>query len=191
MKRPNKQDAPTADKILDAATPLFYRRGLGAVTLDEIAAAANVTKRTLYYHFPTKDELVVAYLHRWRSRTKETFAPVNEGRGVVTLLAAFNRLESDVSSAAFRGCPFVNAIAEINDRSHPATSLAVDYKNERQAWFEQLLRTDKIANAKKLSAQIVTLWEGAMVRALVNGNAQCIQDAHGAAAALLKAARAK
>jgi AcrR family transcriptional regulator len=185
MKRPGKQDRPTVEKILDAASPLFYRRGLVAVTLDEIAASAKMTKRTLYYHFPTKDDLILAYLQRWRSRTQQTFAEDADRPGLATLLSAFRNLEQEVSRPEFRGCPFVNAVAELNDRAHPAIALAVSYKEERRAWFERLLRKDGIAGASKLSEQVMALWEGAVVRALVNGDAKAVRAAHDAVGALI------
>src|SRR5258706_9398633 len=119
MKRPRKQDRPTAEKILDTATRLFYRRGLAAVSLDDIAAAAHMTKRTLYYHFRTKDDLVLAYLRGWHVRTKGQFGESRAGQGADAVIAAFRRLEQEVAHPEFRGCPFVNAVSEINDRTHP------------------------------------------------------------------------
>src|SRR5215471_18368795 len=186
MRRPTKQARPTAEKILDAASPLFYARGLGAVTLDEIAARADVTKRTLYYHFPTKDDLVLAYLRRWRARTQAALAAAGEADGVAAILGAFARLEREVAQSRFRGCPVVNAVAEINDRAHPATALAVAYKEDRRAWFERLLRTARIPQPAKVSVQLMTVWEGAMVRALVAGSAGAVREARQAAAELLE-----
>jgi AcrR family transcriptional regulator len=191
MKRPTKQDPPTAERIIDAASPLFYRRGLSAVTLDDIAAAAEVTKRTLYYHFPTKDDLVLAYLERWRRRTKAGLVGGADGRGAARVLEAFRQLERDVSNRHFRGCPIVNAVAEINDRAHPATALGRAYKEDRRAWFESLVRSAGIAPAAKLSEQLMTLWEGAMVRALISGNSGSVREACEAASALLERTPAK
>ena len=187
MKRPRKQDPPTAEKILDAASPLFYRRGLAAVTLDEIAASARMTKRTLYYHFPSKDDLILAYLQRWRERRHETLKEDADGPGLARLLAAFRGLEQEVSRPEFRGCPFVNAVAELNDRTHPATALAIAYKEERRAWFERLLRKGGISRASKLSEQVMALWEGAVVRALISGDAKPVRDARDAVSTLLRA----
>jgi AcrR family transcriptional regulator len=164
---------------------MFYRRGLAAVTLDEIAARAKMTKRTLYYHFPTKDDLILAYLRAWRDRTEQSYKAARDESGVETLLAAFRRLEQQVALPHFRGCPFVNAVAEINDRTHPATALAVSYKEARRAWFEQLLRKDGATDAVSLSEQIMALWEGAMVRALVSGDEKPVRHAREAAADLL------
>jgi AcrR family transcriptional regulator len=191
MKRPRKQDPPTADRILRAATPLFYRRGLAAVTLDDIAASAKLTKRTLYYHFPTKDDLILAYLQAWRDRTAETFVDEENAGGVTTLLAAFQRLGQEVARPEYRGCPFVNAVAELNDRSHPATVLAASYKQARRVWFERLLRKDGVANAAELSEQLMALWEGAMVRALVDGNATPVRHAREAVRVLLQHASSR
>ena len=187
MKRPRKQDRPTAEKIIDAATTLFYSRGLKAVTLDEVAANADVTKRTLYYHFPSKDDLVIAYMRRWQTKTATQLANNNEG-GIKTVLAAFRQLEKEISTKSFRGCPMVNAVAEINDRSHAATKIAMDYKEARRAWFEKLLREDHVPQAGKRSKQVLTIWEGAMVRALMTGDAKAVAEAYDAVVALLEAA---
>lgn len=189
MKRPSKQDPPTTERILNAAGPLFYRLGLGAVTLDEIAAAAGMTKRTLYYHFSNKDELILAYLQRWRARTLEalTVAEGERSDPIRRLLAAFRRLEKDVERSDYRGCPMVNAVSEIHDRAHPATALAAAYKEDRRAWFEKLLREAGIASAAKLSRELMVVWDGGMVRALITGSAGAIREAHDAAAALIEA----
>jgi AcrR family transcriptional regulator len=190
MRRPSKKGPPTAERLLEAASPLFYRRGLGAVTMDDIAAAAGVTKRTLYYHFRTKDDLILAYLKRWRARSKQAFEVQPGDRGPVeTLLSAFGQLEKEVARNGFRGCPFVNAVAEINDRRHPATALAASYKEDRRAWFEKLLGEAGIRSAAKLSNEIMVLWDGAMVRALVTGSATVVREARDAATALLEGAR--
>lgn len=190
MKRPSKQDPPTTERIIDAASPLFYRRGLAAVSMDDVAAAAGLTKRTVYYHFPTKDDVIVAYLDRWRSRIRETLEAGSESADPLEgLLAAFRRLEREVVREGYRGCPFVNAVSELNDREHAATALAVSYKEDRRAWFERLLDAGGIKAAAKLSKQLTLLWEGAMVRALIHNSASPVRDAHDAAAALIAAAR--
>ena len=109
MRRPSKQDPPTAERILDAASPLFYRRGLAAASMDDVATAAGLTKRTVYYHFPTKDDLIVAYLGRWRSRIHATLeAGSDHDDPLAGLLSAFRRLEREVAREGYRGCPFVN-----------------------------------------------------------------------------------
>ena len=187
MKRPTKQARPTADLILDAATPLFYGHGLRAVSLDQVAAAAGLTKRTLHYHFPTKNELVVAYLRRWRESAR---AGLSENTAVPAgerIDAAFARLEREVAHPAFRGCPFVNAVAELNDRAHPATALAVAYKEDRRIWFEATLREVGVPCPGPVAEQVMVLWEGAIVRALVTRDACVVGQARRAAAALIEA----
>ena len=173
-------------RIVEAASPLFYRRGLAAVTVEDIAAAAGLTKRTLYYHFPTKDDLIVAYLERWRTRIRATLEAGGEHADPLdTLLGAFRRLEREVARDGYRGCPFVNAVTELNDRAHPATALAVAYKEDRRAWFERLLVAAGIPSAEKLSRQLTLLWDGAMVRSLVHNSAAPVREAHDAAAGLI------
>ena len=185
MKRPKKQDPPTTINIVDAATALFYGRGLRAVSLDDIAAAANLTKRTIYYHFPTKDDLILAYLRRWREQTRAAF----ESDGALPprrrLAAAFDRLEREVRHPKFRGCPFVNAVAEINDRRHPVTRLAFGYKEDRRMWFESTARDASVRHAEATAEQLMLLWEGAISRALIVGTSAGVVEARRAGLQLL------
>src|ERR1700726_197042 len=93
------------ERILDTAGRLFYGQGIRAVGVDMIAAEIGISKRTLYNYFPSKDELVVAYLSRRFIPLKATDLPPVE-----QILAAFDRLEASFTSRGFRGCPFVNAV---------------------------------------------------------------------------------
>src|SRR6187401_2670169 len=96
------------DRILETADRLFYLQGIRAIGVDTIAAEIGISKRTLYNHFPSKDALISAYLAR-RFAAKD-----------------------------FRGCPFVNAVAELGeDRSVRKVALA--FKESRRLWFRDLL----------------------------------------------------
>src|SRR5882672_4465770 len=101
-------------RILETADRLFYLRGIRAVGVDTIAAETSISKRTLYNHFPSKDELISAYLER-----RFTRAPPSDKPPVEQILGTFDRLERGFVSKGFRGCPFVNAVAELGaqDRS--------------------------------------------------------------------------
>jgi AcrR family transcriptional regulator len=189
MKRPSKNDEPTKDLILDAATRLFYSRGLRAVSLEEIAAAADLTKRTLYYHFPTKEDLIVAYLDRWKNRARPQDRVGSASDPVALLLSAFDVLAREVAKPTFRGCPFVNAAAEINDSTHAGTKIAMAHKEARVKWFESLLKQAHVAAPAKLARQILLLWEGAMVRAFITHSAKPVREAREAVATLIAAAK--
>ena len=98
------------ERILDTAGRLFYGQGIRAVGVDTIAAEIGISKRTLYNYYPSKDELIVAYLARWLRPPKTSDRPLIE-----QILRIFDLLERWFASESFRGCPFVNAIAELGD----------------------------------------------------------------------------
>ncbi len=182
------QEQSTKERLLAAADRLFYRQGLRVVSMDDVAAAAGLTKRTLYYHFASKDVLIAAYLERRLAEARHAMADDPNEAAKARILRAFADLERAVSHEAFRGCPFVNAVAELNDRAHPATALAVRYKEDRRAWFEGLLLRGNVPRPESVAGYLMTLWEGAIARALVAGNACVVKDARDAAAALLAGA---
>jgi AcrR family transcriptional regulator len=100
------------ERILDAASAAFYRRGIRAVGVDSVIADADVAKATLYRHFPSKDALVQAFLERrderwraWFADAVERLAPDPADRP----LAAFDALGEWFGSEDFRGCAFINA----------------------------------------------------------------------------------
>jgi len=177
--------APMKERILAAADRLFYRQGLHAVGVDAVAAEAGISKRTLYNHFPSKDELIAAYLTR---RGAQVAAP--EGPPLVQVLGVFDELARWFASKRFRGCPFVNAVAELGgDRQHPAVPLAVALKAQRVQLFEAQLRALKVADAPALAQQLAILFEGAIAVSLVRGgDPQAAHSARAAACALLAAA---
>src|SRR4026207_222413 len=105
--------ATHAERILAAADKLFYRQGIRAVGADAVAAEAGVSKRTLYNHYPSKDALIAAYLTARFKQIAPSDAPARE-----QILGTFDRLERIFQATGFRGCPFVNAVAEIGDPKH-------------------------------------------------------------------------
>lgn len=177
--------APMKERILEAADRLFYSQGIHAVGVDAVAAEASISKRTLYNHFPSKDELIAAYLAR---RGQSVSAP--EGPPLAQILGVFDGLARWFGSKHFRGCPFVNAVAELSsDRQHPAMPLAVAIKERRVQQFETQLRALKVADAPALAQQLAILVEGAVAVSLVRGgDPQAAQSARAAAVCLLAAA---
>src|SRR5258708_17993774 len=103
------------ERILDTAGRLFYGQGIRAVGVDTVAAEAGISKRTLYNYFPSKDELISAYLSR---RFKPV--PLTDQPPARQILGNFDRLERSFSSGRFRGCPLVNAVAELKEPAHAA-----------------------------------------------------------------------
>ncbi|MFA7505468.1 MAG: helix-turn-helix domain-containing protein [Burkholderiaceae bacterium] len=177
--------ADVGERILEAAERLFYGKGIQAVGVDAIAAAAHVSKRTLYRHFASKDLLVAAYLER-RAHTLIS----HEGDPRTRVLRAFEGLEQWFSQSRFRGCPFVNAVSELGaEQDHPAVLVAAHIKAERRAWFEQAMREAGAADPAGLAGQLMIVFEGAIATALVRGGgADVARSARAAAITLLAAA---
>ncbi|PJJ61361.1 TetR/AcrR family transcriptional regulator [Compostimonas suwonensis] len=156
--------------ILATSSRLFYEEGIRSVGVDRIVDEARSTRATFYRHFPSKDDLVVAYL---RERSAAYRAALSEGRGLYPdtgpdaarriLHATLAAIDAEGSSAAFRGCPFINAAAEFSDPAHPAR-LVVD---EHRRWFhdslEELLTDAGNADPAAAAEQLVLLRDGAMV----------------------------
>ncbi|MGW6458350.1 TetR/AcrR family transcriptional regulator [Streptomyces sp. NPDC055078] len=151
---------PGAHRVLEAASRLFYERGIHAVGVDLIAAEAGVTKKTLYDRFGSKEQLVVEYLaardERWRAFLAERLEAAGPAAGA-RVLAVFNASRDWAAEHSARGCSMVNAHAEISDPGHPAYAVITGQK----AWMLALL-TD-LAGDESLGRTLMLLHEGALV----------------------------
>src|SRR5579871_7053506 len=149
--RPNKK--PTMkERILETADRLFYLQGIRAIGVDTIAAEIGISKRTLYNHFPSKDALISAYLERRFVQPRASDAsPVEQ------ILGIFDSLERRFSAKDFRGCPFVNAVAELGAESKPVRKIAIAFKESRRLWFRDLLVQIGVPNPEGIATQLVLL----------------------------------
>ena len=171
------------ERILDTADRLFYRQGIRAVGVDTIAAEIGISKRTLYNYFPSKDALICAYLSR-RSLPLEA----SDRPPVEQILGWFDRIECWAASGEFRGCPFVNAVAELGGSSRDATRIAIDFKEQRRQWLRDALTRLHVADPDGLATQLAILVDGAVATALVRGDPAMVGAAKAAARVLLNAA---
>jgi len=171
------------ERILEATDRLFYFEGIRAVGVDTIAAEAGVSKRTLYNYYPSKDALITAYLSR-RLRPVE----VSDAPPADQILGDFDRLERSFAREGFRGCAFVNAVAELKERRHAANRIALAFKEQRRAWFRDLLVRLRVADPEGLATQLMLLVDGAIAAALVRGDPTMARAARDAACVLLSAA---
>src|SRR5205085_2157282 len=137
-------------------------------------------------HFPSKDALIIAYLSR-RLRPNE----FSDAEPAEQILSAFDRLERSFASKGFRGCPFVNAVAELGDPAHPANGIAVAFKEQRRVWFRSLLEQIGVAQSDALATQLAVLVDGAIAGALVRGDPTIARASAHAARTLLEAAGVK
>ena len=169
------------DRILETADRLFYLQGIRAVGVDTIAAEIGISKRTLYNHFPSKDALIAAYLAR------RFVAPhPSEKPPVEQILGTFDSLERRFSAKDFRGCPFVNAVAELGSEDQSVRRIAIAFKESRRLWFRDLLVRLGVANAEALATQLTLLVDGAIAQDLVRNDPAMARAAKEAATVLLR-----
>jgi AcrR family transcriptional regulator len=173
-------------RILETADRLFYSQGIRAVGVDTIAAEIGISKRTLYNHFPSKDALISAYL-----AGRFTQVPESDKSPTEQILGTFDVLERCVASREFRGCPFVNAVAELGGTDRSVKKIAVAFKESRRIRFRDLLMQLGVASADDLATQLTLLVDGAIAQVLVRNDPSMARAAKEAAAALLASAGIK
>src|SRR3954470_10251653 len=169
------------ERILETADRLFYLQGIRAIGVDTIAAEIGISKRTLYNHFPSKDELIAAYLKRRFTQPTASDKPPAE-----QILATFDSLEHRFASKDFRGCPFVNAVAELGAADKAVKKIAVAFKESRRLWFRDLLARLGIADADGLATQLTLLVDGSIAQDLVRDDPSMARAAKQAARVLLR-----
>lgn len=174
------------ERILQTADKLFYLQGIRAIGVDTIAAEVGISKRTLYNHFPSKDALIAAYLERRFVHASPSDKPPAE-----QILATFDSLERRFSSKDFRGCPFVNAVAELGSEDKSVRKIAVAFKESRRLWFRDLLKQIGVADAEALATQLALLVDGSIAQDLVRNDPAMARAARQAAAVLLANAGVK
>jgi AcrR family transcriptional regulator len=167
-------------RILETADRLFYLQGIRAVGVDTIAAEIGISKRTLYNHFPSKDALIAAYL---AGRFKQV--PASDKPPIEQILGTFDRLERGFAAKGFRGCPFVNAVAELGAEDRSVKKIAIAFKESRRIWFRDLLLQLKVADANGLATQLQLLVDGAIATDLVRNDPSAARAAKDAARVLL------
>src|ERR1700743_2312267 len=145
------------ERILETADRLFYLQGIRAVGVDTIAAEIGISKRTLYNHFPSKDALIAAYLKR-----RFVIAKPSEKPPLAQLLGYFDALERRFSAKDFRGCPFVNAVAELGAEDRAVKKIAASFKEARRLWFRDLLALLDVTDAGARSTQLQLLGDGSL-----------------------------
>lgn len=178
------------DKLLDNATELFYRCGITASGVDTIVAESGVSKPTLYAHFRTKRELVVAVLesqHGARRASLEAHLRDRAGLSAQERLSSvFDWIEGHQRGDWARGCPFVNASVELVGSDDGAGRKVV---REHKAWFRGVLCELAVeagaVDPAGLASRLHLLIEGANARMLAEADRDAIADARGAARVLV------
>ena len=179
----------TRQRILEAAYGLFYAKGFARVSLDVVAETTGVTKRTLYYHFASKDELLAAVLEFQHGLAAERIAEWGE-RLPEDADAMLDQLFSDLARWAgkprFEGTGFTRIVMELADRpGHPARAIARRHKAAVEAWLADQLARRGVAEAKLRARQVRLLLEGTVALMLIHNDRAYVEAATQAAKALL------
>jgi AcrR family transcriptional regulator len=156
---------PMRERIVEAATELFYAQGLRAVSAEKIIAQVGITKVTFYRHFPTKDDLIVAYLERRAKWERDAIGYARQSADdvpdVFRIIAEAIGAES--CSPGFRGCPFINAAAEYADPDHPVRRVVDSHRRWFRQTIQDLLDEINVPDSARVADELVMLRDGAMV----------------------------
>jgi AcrR family transcriptional regulator len=181
----------TRERIVAAAAKLFYGEGIRAVSVDAVAEKAGVTKRTLYYHFDSKDELIAAYLEGRDQPNLALFMTwftEAEGGLEAKIGAIFEQLAKAARHPKWKGCGFLRTSAELaNMPGHPAMRIGAAHKRRVEDWLTEMFEAEGIAEPRKLGRQVVLLLDGSFAVVLMHRDPSYMETA-GEAAALLVAA---
>lgn len=178
----------TRQRILDAAYGLFWRQGFVRVSMDQIAERANVTKRTLYQRFRSKDDLIAAALARSSElamdRLEQFKLPANRD---AMIDSCFAQLADWAAKPRWSGAGFTRVVVELADlRGHPARVIARRHKAAVEAWFASRLAAAKVSSPRERAREITLLMEGAMMLMLIHGDRGYAQAAACAAKRLVR-----
>jgi AcrR family transcriptional regulator len=147
------------ERILGASRQLFREQGINSTGLDQLCAAAQVSKRTFYQHFASKDELIAEHLRRFDPDLLPEVFDRTDLTPRERLLAVF-----DIHAPL---CPFIAAAVEINDSGHPARVHASDYKRAFAARLTEAAREAGATDPERLGEQLALLLDGASARSRV------------------------
>lgn len=178
------RSADTHARILEAAYRGFYREGFMRVSMDTIAVAAGVTKRTLYQHYDSKDALLAAALESQREQSLRLV--LEWGAGVTGGPADLVRHVFD-GMAAWAGRPrwlgsgYSRISLELADMSgHPARLVARDHKATVESWLAEEFRRLGALSPDRLATETVLLMEGSMLLTLLHGDLRYFEVARDA-----------
>lgn len=180
--------ASKRDELVRKARDVFYENGFHATGMDKLVAETGISKTSMYKHFRTKEDLILAVLRlrdeefrNWLTRRMEALAADPKGR----LLALFDALDEWFGQKGFRSCMFVKASCEYQDPAHPIHAQSAQHKKLLQMYMEELAGKLDITDPALLARQLLLLKEGAIVTAHLLGREGVAANAKAAAQALI------
>ena len=167
--------APARERILDTAFRLFYARGIRAVGVDLLIAESGVAKATFYKHFGAKDDLVLAYLDRvdeiWTGQLRAA-AQAAGPDPADQLVGLFDALGTACRREGYRGCAFINAVAEVGGSLPDAVAIARRHKQEMTDVLADLLPPGP--QQYEAAHAVAVAVDGAIVQAQMAGGAAAL-----------------
>jgi AcrR family transcriptional regulator len=168
---------PRSEHLVNVALRLFYTRGFHATGIDKILDEAGVAKMTLYKHFRSKDQLILAALKKRDEVFREWLTTAMEQAGKdpkVKMLAMFDALDDwfhgrALGALGFHGCAFIKAAGEFDSRDHPAHIASAEHKQSIVDYLAGLATAAGAREPEKLAEQLALLKEGAIVTAQIRG----------------------
>ena len=181
--RPSKRN-----ELVQKALDVFYRNGFHATGMDMLVDQTGISKTSMYKHFRTKEDLIIAVLRlrdehfrNWLYRRMEELADTPKQQ----LIAMFDALEEWFDEAGFKGCMFVKASSEYQDASHPIHQQSADHKRMLERHMIELALKAGLTKPEALARQLLLLKEGAIVTAHLAHTDNPAQDAKAAAVLLV------
>lgn len=188
MSTTTRRKSDARQRILETAERLFYAEGVRAVGIDRIIAESEVAKMTLYNHFASKDDLILAVLMYREEQFSSTFDKSikrHVKKGSTLLEAFFAALKDWFRSPGFRGCSFINAAVELADSEHPASQFSSAHKERFHELVKEILVESEGAKAADLAPAVSLIVEGAIVTAVMQGSPDAADVARSAALSLI------
>jgi AcrR family transcriptional regulator len=183
--RPTKRD-----ELVQKALQTFYRNGFNATGMDMLVTESGISKTSMYKHFRTKEDLIIAVLRlrdetfrNWLYRRMEELGSTPREQ----LIAMFDALEEWFSGPGYKGCMFIKASSEFQDATHPIHKQSADHKRMLEDHMIRLARQAELSEPELLARQLLLLKEGAIVTAHLGHTENAAQDAKAAARRLIDA----
>jgi AcrR family transcriptional regulator len=180
------------EKIMTAAARLFYEQGYNSTGINQVLEEAGVAKASLYSHFGSKDELGLAYL---KEASREWFAAISKTlekaeSPVNKLLAAFEFLEKQLAGNAFRGCKFMNMLAEVDASGRALQQEVLEHKQQVRRFIAGLVNAALPPSGRKQASMLADtcylLFEGAIIESKIHRDTWPVKAAEKAVKALLQ-----
>ncbi len=165
MPSPSKREV-----VVDTALKLFKTKGINSTGVEEIIKTANISKKTLYNHFKSKEELVLATLRKDDEIGRNAlmkFAEQASDDPIQKIMAIFDFYKMWFESPTFKGCLFINSAAEIAEDSNSLKHVCTEHKILIAKYIEKLAEQSHVKNPKELAKRLNLLLEGAIVYAFV------------------------